>query len=228
MNSGFLKRCDYFVFIYLLLATLVAEAGSIPDDMVAIPAGVIKWSGKDISVSKFYMDKYETIQQSYKMITGKNPSYFKGSTRPVEKINWFEADKYCLRLRKRLPTEWEWERAAQLGNKSKFSIKIAESYGWFKGNSELMTHPVGQKKKNLYGLYDMTGNVWEWTSSDHESGGKVMRGGSWRNSANSMRPSKRITSLPHYRYHYVGFRCVVSIELKTKFRSVRTKYANRH
>ena len=187
-----------------------------------------KYASKQVVIKNFYIDRFEVSQKLYKTIVGINLSFFRGEQRPVEKINWFEADKYCLRLRKRLPTEWEWERAAQLGKKSKFSIKTAENFGWFKDNSELMTHPVGQKKKNLYGLYDMTGNVWEWTSSDHESSGKVMRGGSWRNSANSMRPSKRITSLPHYRYHYVGFRCAVSIELKTKFRSVRTKYANRH
>jgi len=63
-----------------------------------------------------------------------------------------------------------------------------------------------------YGLYDMTWNAWEWTSSDYENGGKVMRGGSWRNSHNSMRPSKRIMSLPLYRYHYAGFRCVTSMD----------------
>ena len=175
----------------------------------------LELSGKNISVAQFYMDRYETIQQSYVKITGRNPSYFKGPNRPVEKVNWFEAKKYCERIGKRLPTEWEWELAAQLNKEVKLSEQ-AENLGWFKRNSELMTHPVGQKKQNSHGLYDMTGNVWEWTVSDHENGGKVMRGGSWRNSSDSMRPSKRIMSLPHYRYHYVGFRCAVSINLKSE------------
>ena len=209
MKHGFLKWLKNLVFIFFLISTLAAEGGPIPNGMVAIPAGIVKLTGKTISVLEFYIDKHETTQQSYETIVGKNPSYFKGSNRPVEKVNWFEATEYCTRLRKRLPTEWEWELAAQLGREVKLSEQTAGNLGWFKNNSELMTHPVGQKKENLYGLYDMTGNVWEWTLSDHGNGGKVMRGGSWRNSANSMQPSKRIMSLPHFRYHYVGFRCVV-------------------
>ncbi|MCH8158017.1 MAG: formylglycine-generating enzyme family protein, partial [Nitrospinae bacterium] len=109
---------------------------------------------------------------------------------------------------KRLPTEWEWEWAARGERKPDFPK--AEHYGWFKDNSQKQTHPVGQKIPNAHGLYDMAGKVWEWTSSDHESGGKVLRGGSWRNSADSMRSSKRIMSLPIYRFHYVGFRCAAS------------------
>ena len=214
MKGGFAKWCHTLAFICVWTATELAGGGLIPDGMVAIPKGIVKWSGKNISIPQFYMDQYETTQQSYLEITGESPSYFKGPNRPVEKVNWFEANQYCERIGKRLPTEWEWELAAQLGKKIKFSEQTIENLGWFKHNSKLMTHPVGQKKQNPYGLYDMTGNVWEWTASDHENGGKVMRGGSWRNSANSMRPSKRIMSLPHYRYHYVGFRCAVSLNSK--------------
>ena len=214
MKPRFTKWCHTLAFVFVWAITVFAEGQSISDDMVAIPKGVVQWSGKNISIPQFYMDQYETIQQSYERTTGENPSYFKGPNRPVEKVNWFEADKYCKSNRKRLPTEWEWEWAAQLGEKIDSSKKAAENLGWFKNNSKLMTHPVGQKKQNPFGLYDMTGNVWEWTSSDHENGGKVMRGGSWRNSASSMRPSKRLMSLSHYRYHYVGFRCAVSLNPK--------------
>jgi len=216
MKDKFKKWCHTGVFAFILTTTVLAYGELIPDDMAAVPAGSVKWSGKNISVSRFYMDQFETTQQSYEKIAKINPSYFKGSNRPIEKVNWFEANKYCERIGKRLPTEWEWERAAQLGEKIDFSKQIADSLGWFKHNAIFMTHPVGQKKQSPYGLYDMTGNVWEWTASDHENGGKVMRGGSWRNSADSMRPSKRIMSLPHYRYHYVGFRCAASINPKLK------------
>ncbi len=203
-------RCIHGLVLILFWVTFVCA------EELPIPEGNVEWSGKNIDVHSFYMDRYETTQQTYEKITGKNPSFFKGSNRPVEKVNWFEAEKYCRSIGKRLPTEWEWQRAAQQGEEVKFVKERAMDLGWFKSNSEWMTHPVGLKKQNLYGLYDMTGNVWEWTSSDHESGGKVMRGGSWRNSVKSMQPSKRIMSLPLYRYHYVGFRCATSINLEHK------------
>ena len=213
MKSGLASWCQILVFACIWI-TIFADSKSTRDGMVAIPQGFIHWSGKNISVEPFYIDQYETIQQAYEKIAEENPSYFKGPNRPVEKVSWFEADNYCKNKGKRLPTEWEWERAAQWGNKIGFSKKIIEDLGWFKSNSQLMTHPVGQKKQNPFGLYDMAGNVWEWTSSDHENGGKVMRGGSWRNSTSSILPSKRIMSFSHYRYHYVGFRCAASINLE--------------
>ena len=183
--------------------------------MVLIPSGKLIISTEhgttEIRIDKFFMDRFEVTQEFYEKIIGKNLSFFKDSQRPVEKVNWFEAMEYCRRIGKRLPTEWEWEWAARSGMTSKFYWGKEEPklYGWFKKNSEKTTHPVGQKKHNFYGLFDMAGNVWEWTDSHRDAtGGKVLRGGSWRNSMNAMQPSKWITSLPIYRFHYVGFRCV--------------------
>ena len=152
-------------------------------------------------------------QESYEKVIGINLSFFRGNKRPVEKVNWFEAVEYCRRIGKRLPNEWEWEWALRSRSTSKFYWEKDDSnlYGWFKGNSEKKTHPVGQKLPNSFGLYDMAGNVWEWTCSEREATeGKVLRGGSWRNSINAMQSSKWITSLPIHRFHYVGFRCVSS------------------
>ena len=185
--------------------------------MVLIPSGKLIVSTEhgttEIFIDKFFMDRFEVIQESYEKNVGTNLSFFRGNQRPVEKVNWFEAVEYCRRIGKRLPSEWEWEWASRSGTTSKFYWEKGDPklYGWFKKNSEKKTHPVGQKLPNSYGLFDMAGNVWEWTDSHHETtGGKVLRGGSWRNSMNAMQSSKWITSLPIHRFHYVGFRCASS------------------
>ena len=187
------------------------------NDMVLVPSGKLIISTEhgttEIFIDKFFMDRFEVTQERYEKIIGLNPSFFVDRKRPVEKVNWFEAVEYCLQIGKRLPNEWEWEWASRSGNTSKFSWGKGDPklYGWFKKNSKKKTHPVGQKKPNSYGLFDMSGNVWEWTDSYHETtGGKVLRGGSWRNSMNAMQSSKWITSLPIHRFHYVGFRCASS------------------
>ena len=185
-------------------------------NMSAIPSGMLEssFSKKPITIAAFWIDRYEVTQKQYKQIMGENPSFFKGKNRPVEKVTWDQANAYCFKVDKRLPTEWEWEYAARAGTSSAYywGNAMDDAYVWNKGNSNKQTHPVGKKKPNAFGLYDMSGNVWEWTASDHEKGGKVQRGGSWRNNAISHRSGHRILSNPIYRYHYVGFRCARSVK----------------
>jgi sulfatase modifying factor 1 len=188
------------------------------NNMALVPSGKLlvtnKYESKEVKIENFFIDRFEVTQKLYETIIGINGSFFRGEQRPVEKINWFEAMEYCRRIGKRLPTEFEWEWAARARSKSKFywGEKDPKVYSWFKKNSEKKTHSVGLKSPNSLGLYDMAGNVWEWTDSYREmTGGKVLRGGSWRNSINAMRSSKWITSLPIHRFHYVGFRCARSI-----------------
>src|SRR3989338_1571024 len=146
---------------------------------------------------------------------GNNPSRFTGCDNcPVEKVTWNEAKEYCGKVGKRLPTEWEWEKAAKAGTTTTYywgeSEGMANDYAWYHKNSGDKTHPIGQKKPNVYGLYDMAGNVWEWTSTDYDDSGKykTFRGGSWRDAAGGVRPSDRGGGRPDARHFHLGFRCV--------------------
>ncbi len=158
-----------------------------------------------VTISSFFMDKTEVTQGQYRKVMGKNPSYFSGCDDcPVEKVTWHDANVYAKKVGKRLPTEAEWEYAARGGvetNGSSSQTKYAGSnnikdVAWYEGNSGSKTHPVGQKDPNELGLYDMSGNVWEWCSDWYDSGyyknspknnpkgpnsgtDRVLRGGSW-------------------------------------------------
>ena len=130
-----------------------------------------------VKLNSFYMDTREVIQKDFLSVMGMNPSYFKGSNLPVERVNWFEAMAYCQRIGKRLPTEAEWEWAAKGGNNWIFVWgNKAESHKanfcdrecgkrWKERQFEdgyRHTAPVGSFPANDYGLFDMAGNVYEW------------------------------------------------------------------
>ena len=142
------------------------------------------------TVGTFHIDKYEVTQAEYERVMGKNPSHFTSwfsrcPTCPVESVGWFDAGKYCEKVGKRLPTEWEWEKAADGGRKTIYAWgnngDMAGDYAWYQENSGGKTHPVGEKMPNGYGLYDMAGNVEEWTDSEYLYDGKyVLRGGKWK------------------------------------------------
>jgi len=206
------------IFVLFFIFSPLCLFAQPTSNMVLVPSGkllvVSGYESKQVVIDEFFIDRFEVTQKLYESIVGINLSFFIGEQKPVEKLNWFEAIDYCRRIKKRLPTEWEWEWAARAGSMSHFywGEEDPELYGWFKKNSEKKTHSVGLKLPNSLGIYDMGGNVWEWTDSYRETtGGKVLRGGSWRNSINAMASSKWITSLPIHRFHYVGFRCARSI-----------------
>jgi len=164
----------------------------------------------------FYMDKTEVTQEAYQRVIGSNPSHFKDCpTCPVEQVTWFEADAYCKKVGKRLPTEQEWEYAATSGGKKEEYAGTSNEgelgdYAWYRANAGRKTHPVGEKKPNGLGLYDMTGNVWEWTDSWYSgnSGDRVLRGGSWSTDPDNLRASNRFYFTPDIRSDFTfGFRC---------------------
>ncbi|MGB0597936.1 MAG: SUMF1/EgtB/PvdO family nonheme iron enzyme [Rubripirellula sp.] len=190
----------------------------------------------------FMIGVHEVTQADYQQVMGVNPSQFKGVRNPVEKVSWNDATEFCRRLSLlpreklarrvyRLPTEAEWEFACRAGTTTMYSFGDAESllnrYGWTKDNGGRATHPVGSKLANPFGLYDMHGNVWEWCSDRYgdypsdavtdpagvSSGlGRVLRGGSWFNTAGDCWSANRFRFDPSYRNNCGGFRvtCVPS------------------
>ncbi|MBI5747553.1 MAG: SUMF1/EgtB/PvdO family nonheme iron enzyme [Nitrospinae bacterium] len=190
----------------------------------------------EVCIDDFYMGKYEVTQRQWTGIMGNNPSYFKNCDDcPVEQVSWNDVQEYINKLNQktgknyRLPTEAEWEYAARSGGKKeKYSGgNNIDSVGWYNGNSGSKTHPVGQKEANGLGLYDMTGNVWEWCQDCYgenyyknspknnpkgASSGqyRVLRGGSWFSLAWFTRATNRAGNFPDGRDYGLGFRVVVS------------------
>ncbi len=181
-----------------------------------------------VSVSSFYIDKYEVTQADYEKVMGKNPSLFKNPDAPVENVTWYEANEYAKKIGKRLPTEAEWEYAARGGNKSmgyEYSggNKLSE-LAWFDENSIQSTQPVGKKKPNELGIFDLSGNVWEWccdwygrdyyySSPENNPTGpdsgteRVKRGGSWILPFICCRVTFRLSNDPTDSSKDIGFRC---------------------
>ena len=203
--------------LLLFCYPVMASASEPPPNTVIIPAGEFQAGKSGASITKttdaFYIHRTEVTQDEFERTMGWNRSFFLGSGRPVDNVKWYEADEYCRKIGMRLPTEWEWEKAARAGSTTVYywGDAMDDRYGWHKGNSDKQTHPVGKLLPNAYGLFDMLGNVWEWTASDHEVSGKVVRGGSWRNSGISLGSGHRILSLPIHKFHYVGFRCALTL-----------------
>lgn len=209
--------------------------------MVKIPAGKFQMGATHgeadeqpihtVYLDAFYMDKYEVAQKDFEQVMGMNPAEFKGNNKPVDNIAWDQARQYCQRVGKRLPTEAEWEKAARAGSSDKYfwGNSPGKGYGWWSGDdSGYGSHPVGEKRPNKFGLFDMSGNLWEWVDDWFQedyykmspkknpkgpSAGKfkVLRGGSWEESADFVRSSNRMKSSPEFQYNGFGFRCAVSV-----------------
>ena len=187
-----------------------------------------------VTLSDYMIGETEVTQELWKAVMGSNPSYFSGMNLPVEGVSWNDCQTFITKLNQltgknfRLPTEAEWEYAARGGQKSR-GYKYAGSntlsdVAWYTDNSGSKTHPVKQKQANELGLYDMTGNVWEWcqdwygsyssnaqTNPTGPSSGsdRVFRGGSWYYSASYCRVAYRDYDSPGYRDYNLGFRVVL-------------------
>ena len=186
----------------------------------------------------FYLGKYEVTQEQWEKVMGANPSAFKGANLPVENVSWDDCQPFLAALQKKagrkfaLPTEAQWEYACHAGTTTLFSCGDDEAslaeHAWFANNSDLRTHPVGQKKPNAWGLYDMHGNVFEWCADRYSelypsgdatdplgaaSGDRrVIRGGAWLYIPDNLRSADRGFSPPDYRVNEYGLRCVMLAE----------------
>jgi formylglycine-generating enzyme required for sulfatase activity/serine/threonine protein kinase len=188
----------------------------------------------------FYIGIVEVTQEQYTLVMGTNPSNFKDLTNPVEQVSWEDAMNFCRKLSElpyeknagrsyRLPTEAEWEYACRAGTTTKFTFGDDQSslgdHAWFDMNSSNKTNPVGEKKPNAWGLYDMHGNVWEWCSdwygeypkgvvsdpSGPQKGSlRALRGGSWNDRAGLCRSANRGGDSPDARSCPLGFRIALS------------------
>jgi formylglycine-generating enzyme required for sulfatase activity len=212
-------------------------------EMVSIPGGTFQMGSNGaqaesdekpvhtVTLDGFWMGKYEVTQRQYEAMMGGNPSYFKGPDRPVEMVSWNDVTEFCQKISQAtgktysLPTEAQWEYACRAGSSGKWCFGDSENllgdYGWHTANSGSQTHDVGGKKPNVWGLYDMHGNVWEWCADWYapysagavsnpagpaNSGSRVIRGGDWGLDPESCRSADRYGIPPAYRYHDIGFR----------------------
>ena len=189
----------------------------------------------EVQITKgFWVGKTPVTQAQWERVMGYNPSHFKGTKNPVERVSWNDSQQFIMTLNHlisgggfSLPTEAQWEYACRAGSTGAFCFGDDESrmgeYAWCDENSGDTPHPVGEKKPNAWGLYDMHGNVWEWCQdwygkylSDVQtdptgavSGSlRVKRGGSWYFSASCCRSAFRSNSPPVSQDYLNGFRLV--------------------
>ncbi len=195
--------------------------------VLSIISGMVQIPGKN-----FKMGKYEVTQAQWEAVMGENPSHFKGTDNPVENVSWDDCQKFLKKLNAlpaikesgfvfRLPTEKEWEYACRAGTTSDYckladGTEITENMlgevAWYDDNSDSKTHPVGQKKPNAFGLYDMHGNVWEWCEDLYQARDlyRVYRGGSWLFNSRCCTAGDRGDGNPDGRSSDLGFRLAAS------------------
>lgn len=202
-----------------------------------------------VTLADFYLAKFEVTQKEWQAVTGNNPSVFHGKNLPVENVSWYDAVNFCNQLSQkesltpcyqieglqvtcdfsangyRLPTEAEWEFAARGGQSGKNTLfsgaKSPDKVAWFAENAGGTTHPVGKKSPNELGIFDLSGNVYEWTWNrfarytpepainpvgPEKGGHAIFRGGSWFSRAENLRVSFRNRDELNFKSDYLGLR----------------------
>jgi len=221
--------------------------GGVKLEMVLVPAGEFKMGSPDsdkdaikwekpqhrVRITKpFYLGKYPVTQEQWQAVMGNNPNIFKGPKNPVERVSWDDCQEFVKKFNAKagggrfsLPTEAQREYACRAGSKTRYcfgddAAGLGE-YAWYGGNSGGKTHPVGEKKPNAWGLYELHGNVWEWCADSYGSyaegavddptgpadgSDRVVRGGCWDDTARQCRSANRVWLGPLFRLSFLGFR----------------------
>jgi sulfatase modifying factor 1 len=247
-----MKRIITGIFVVAALAVAMEAYAASDIEMVKVKGGCYQMGDTfgdgeanekpvhKVCVDDFFMGKYLVTQEQWRAVVGNNPSFINqcGGNCPVEQVSWEDAQEFIQQLNEqtgknyRLPYEAEWEYAARSGGKQEEWAGTSnhdelEEYAWFVDNSFKRTYPVGRKKPNGLGLYDMSGNVPEWCNDWYDgdyykrspennppgplSGdGRVLRGGSCNDSAGDVRAAYRSSGGPSGRDDYDGgFRLVL-------------------
>jgi formylglycine-generating enzyme required for sulfatase activity len=229
--------------------------GGIKIEMVLIPAGQFMMGAPEsdrmaesnekpqhrVRISKpFYLGKYKVTQDQWEAVMGENRSAFRGPKYPVNGVNCDDCQKFIKKLNDKfpsrggkfcLPTEAQWEYACRAGSTTPWccgnDVSKLNQYAWYEGNNEFAIHPVGLKKPNAWGLYDMHGDLWEWCADIYDRryyaispsndptgpaypGQRVLRGGSWNVGPNYARSSRRSWLGPTVGSFLHGFRLAMS------------------
>lgn len=218
----------------LVMGMSSAKAGEAPvkkaearnyNEMVVIPAGKFTYgrpgATKEISLPAFSIDKYEVTNRQYAKFNLDHKYGRGGENYPVTMVSLNDASAHCEALDKRLPTEQEWEKAARgtdgriypWGNEFDKILCITNETAAVAAGQPPMLAPVGscEKGQSPYGLMDMAGNVWEWTSS-YDQRYSVLRGGSFFEDRNYAMVYSNLLSIPDDSKDYVGFRCVKDVK----------------
>jgi len=187
-----------------------------------------------VSLDGFWLGRTEVTQGQWRALTGRNPAHFKkGDDFPVETVTWYDVEKYIRWLNSRsdatfrLPTEAEWEYACRSAGRTEAFAggDFPNSVAWFQGHPLQGPYPVAEKAPNALGLFDMSGNVWEWVLDRHSNrayerhqphnplyetrlAGFVRRGGAWHSDADDIRCGRRSVRSPTFASNDMGFRLV--------------------
>lgn len=201
----------------------VVVHGDIQYEMVKISGGKITIESAENVLDSFYMGLYPVTNRQYALYLkatpkAKEPEYwgareYNGESQPVVGVSWDEARDFAQWSGLSLPSEAQWEFACRAGTPTRFYTGDTDEdlarAGWYEANSGGRLHPVGEKEPNAYGLYDMHGNVWEWTIDKRGGSDRVIRGGAFHFGAVLCRSAFRCGYLPSRRNRILGFRLVL-------------------